>query len=339
MILKLWYLCCLATLTTNVHGAGEFSVLHHPPNLVFKGHDHLRESTLIEAFTAALGFSTEHYSNWQGMYIEAPFELAEAIVTIAVDGVSDIGQQKGHHFPLKTDVGEDKIFQHLERRISSHFPEQGANLVRIDLANGLEDIHKYGIFKEIHGKNSKHIAHKALKIDVDEDRQFLKEITLLHEIAEKVAEGVIRKDNIPDIFWFRFDSLHALSDLHGPNSTEAMEAKQLLNDVIMQLNAAFTKAYGDNALITVITSDSSHTRKARSVLQSTPGKDDKDDKSTYNLASYYNKDYPVIFNIILWFGVMMVFSLLAICIAIGNMDPGRDSIIYRMTSTRMKKDN
>lgn len=35
----------------------------------------------------------------------------------------------------------------------------------------------------------------------------------------------------------------------------------------------------------------------------------------------------------------MVFSLLAISMAIGGMDPGRDSIIYRMTSTRMKKDN
>ena len=58
-----------------------------------------------------------------------------------------------------------------------------------------------------------------------------------------------------------------------------------------------------------------------------------------NLAKQYGEDYPVIFNIILWFGIIMLFSLLAICLAIGNMDPGRDSIIYRMTSTRGKKDN
>lgn len=59
----------------------------------------------------------------------------------------------------------------------------------------------------------------------------------------------------------------------------------------------------------------------------------------WNLAEDYNEDYPVVFNIILWFGVIFVFSLLAISYAIGNMDPGRDSIIYRMTSTRIKKDN
>lgn len=58
-----------------------------------------------------------------------------------------------------------------------------------------------------------------------------------------------------------------------------------------------------------------------------------------NLAKTYGTTYPVIFNIILWFGVVFFFSLLAICLAIAYMDPGRDSIIYRMTSTRMKKEN
>ncbi|KZC09382.1 Renin receptor [Dufourea novaeangliae] len=58
-----------------------------------------------------------------------------------------------------------------------------------------------------------------------------------------------------------------------------------------------------------------------------------------NLAKKYSPNYPIMFNIFLWFGVIFVFSLLAICIAISEMDPGRDSIIYRMTSNRMKKDN
>lgn len=58
-----------------------------------------------------------------------------------------------------------------------------------------------------------------------------------------------------------------------------------------------------------------------------------------NLAPTYSEEYPVIFNIILWFGVLIVFTMLAISYAIAFMDPGRDSIIYRMTSTRIKKDN
>lgn len=65
----------------------------------------------------------------------------------------------------------------------------------------------------------------------------------------------------------------------------------------------------------------------------------QDPNSDLNLAESYSEDYPVIFNIILWFGVLIVFSMLAISYAIAGMDPGRDSIIYRMTSTRIKKDN
>ncbi|XP_076651824.1 ATPase H(+)-transporting accessory protein 2 isoform X1 [Halictus rubicundus] len=58
-----------------------------------------------------------------------------------------------------------------------------------------------------------------------------------------------------------------------------------------------------------------------------------------NISKKYSQNYPIIFNIILWFGIIFIFSLLAICITIGDMDPGRDSIIYRMTANRIKKDN
>jgi len=326
-------------LISSAYGAGEFSVLNRAPSLLFKGHDILKESTLREVYAAALGFSTEHFSNWRGMYLTNPFEVAKAIVTIYVDGVSDIGQQKGHHFPLNTDVGESKVYKSLERRIEEHYPERSTNLVRIHLAKGLEDIRKYPIFHDIITSESKQLNHKALKLNVEEDRQFLKECTILREIAIRVADGSITVDDVPDVFWFEVGSFHPLLDFYGENSSQVLEAKQILNEVILEINTAFNKLYDGFVLVTVVTSDSSHTRRGRSILQAKNERADADDKIKYNLASYYSKDYPVIFNIILWFGVMMLFSVIAICLAIGNMDPGRDSIIYRMTSTRMKKDN
>lgn len=60
--------------------------------------------------------------------------------------------------------------------------------------------------------------------------------------------------------------MHALVDLHGENSTAAKEAKQLLNDVIIRLNNAFVRAYQGKALVSVIVSDASHTRRTRSIL-------------------------------------------------------------------------
>ena len=57
-----------------------------------------------------------------------------------------------------------------------------------------------------------------------------------------------------------------------------------------------------------------------------------------NLAQPVDPNYAVIVNIILWMSLLIGVSVLAISIGIWNMDPGRDSIIYRMTSQRMKKD-
>lgn len=38
----------------------------------------------------------------------------------------------------------------------------------------------------------------------------------------------------------------------------------------------------------------------------------EDQQADINLAPVYSPEYPVIFNIILWFGVVFAFSLLAI---------------------------
>jgi len=323
-------------LIISVYANGEFTILHHPSSLVFKGHDHVKESILKEVFSASLGFSTEQHSNWDGLYIEDPFNLAEGVVVVAVEGVSDIGHAKGHHFPLKTDEDESVIFRALEKRVLGRYPEGNSKLIRVNLGNGLEAVHSYDIFEGIKSDKPKKSIHTHLKNSVDEDREFMKEITLLNAIANKI-EHLAKTDNTPDVFWFKVSSLHPLTDLYGSNSTQVKVAKQILNEAIIQLNNAFNKAYKGRVLVSVIASDAIHTRRTRSILQVKA--DEPADEFDINLAKLYNKDYPVIFNIILWFGVTMVFSLFAICIAIGTMDPGRDSIIYRMTSTRMKKDN
>ncbi|CAH0559313.1 unnamed protein product [Brassicogethes aeneus] len=330
-----------SVLIATVYAKGEFTVLHHPSSVILKGHDHLKETALPEVYSAVLGYSTEHNTNWQGLYIDDPFHLAQAVFTVVVDGVSDIGQQKGHHFPLKTNDDDARVFRVLEKRVLERNPESDTNLVSVDLSNGLEELNKYTIFQDIKSDKPKKTHHNYLKWSVDEDRQFLTELNLLKIIADKIEEGAIEVDSIPDVFWFKFTALNALTSLYGDNSTVVKEAKQLLNEAILHLNAAAHKAYKGAVFVNVITSDAIHTRRARDVLAADAPKtiDPKAPTIDHNLAKNYSEDYPVIFNMMLWFTVVMIFSLLAICLAIANMDPGRDSIIYRMTSTRMKKDN
>lgn len=91
-------------------------------------------------FFATLGFSNSQFSNWKGLYINDPFNLAEGIATVVVEGLPSIDQPKGHHFPLKTDTEDDSIFYTLKDGINLRYPEGVAHIVHVDLANNLEDV-------------------------------------------------------------------------------------------------------------------------------------------------------------------------------------------------------
>ncbi|GJQ82094.1 hypothetical protein Trydic_g6966 [Trypoxylus dichotomus] len=325
---------CASFLIISVHANGELNVLSYPDSIRFKGHDHLRESLLPELYISALGFSTEQDSNWQGMYLVNPFNIAKAVVTVTVDGISTLDISKGYNFPLRTDEDESEVFEGLKRRIEERYPESENTAVRIDLSEGISSLDLYPEFESIKNTKSVKANYNFLKATVEEDKYFIDELAFLDAIVDQIERGVIKVEATPGVFWFKVSALHALSDLHGSNSTATKEAKQLLYETVQRLNEAFQKLYSGRAIVSVVTSDVSHTRRFRrsTVTRETTFND-------INLAEVYSDDYPVIFNIILWFGVAFVFSLLAITIFIASMDPGRDSIIYRMTSTRMKKDN
>lgn len=158
------------------------------------------------------------------------------------------------------------------------------------------------------------------------DKQFLQEIGFINSASENLAE-MLKPSNVLIIRL----SVDGIAKAHGEKSVALDEANKLLSAAIGRLLAAAQKS-SDSVLFVQSTDKDANSRAKREVINPSA-------TNEFNLATYYNEDYPVIFNIILWFMVIFGLSLLAICYAIAAMDPGRDSIIYRMTSTRMKKDN
>lgn len=205
-----------------------------------------------------------------------------------------------------------------------------------------------------------HLKPKSNKADSD----FLRQLAFLNGLSDLLVTST---DRIPTVHIVRV-SFEALLAAHEPNSPALEEAKKLFVNALAGLETASEKAF-DGAVIVGLVTASEGQLVVRSKRQAgAPKQAETDDVSGHiifpdlvrcfinslqlinfinhcfqqnpmNLATKYNSNYPVIFNIILWFSVVLVFSLLAISIVIGTMDPGRDSIIYRMTSTRMKKDN
>ncbi|KAI5646950.1 renin receptor-like protein domain-containing protein [Phthorimaea operculella] len=327
-----WFSVVLSIISVNAEG--EFAVLTKPDSLKFAGHDEIRETALKEVYSAALGLSTEERSDWDGLYITNPFKMPEAAVELYVDGVASLGnfEGKSRNYPLLVDEYEPDTFDFIRERIHSRFAGQNNRLVNLRLADSHELKSYEDVFGSVKVNKPSDSSLSHLKTSVEEDLQFLNELEVLKAVT--VAVKKMKPDFKIDFFYLRFSSLHPLVDYHGPKSAQAAEAKQLLNDAIIELNQAFKYAYDGSVLFSVVCTDVAHTR--RTARAADPAKQEQAQAQSDPID---NADYPAIFNIILWFSVVMIFTLVAITYAVMDMDPGRDSIIYRMTSTRMKKEN
>lgn len=326
------HLLCFATALVAAQATGNIVFLHSPPSVNFNvsSSEKVEQSLLKEVYAASLGYTVKQKGYWSAMTIIDPFELPEAVVAIPIDGIDSLDVPKGQRFPLLVNEAEETTWQALRGRLEERGTEN--ILVRISLGDGLDAL-GHSVIGELKPAPIDETKLKALSLKREEDKKYLEEVQLLYAIAKKIRT-VIKPDTIPDIYWLVLSGLRPIFDLHGRNSTAAREALHLLNNALDAINEAFVEVYDGKAIIATFTNDQSLT------VRRTRAADEKEgEKEPKNLSKDYSENYPVIFNIILWFGVAFFFSLLAICITIAQMDPGRDSIIYRMTSNRMKKDN
>ncbi|XP_012531496.1 ATPase H(+)-transporting accessory protein 2 isoform X3 [Monomorium pharaonis] len=343
-----------------VHASGEFVVLHSPNSVEFTGNGEIEQSSLKEILSAALGYTGKQRDSEYSIAIWDPFSMPKALVAMPIDGVEQLPFLKDKTqvtYPLIVDEAEETTWQAIRSRVEERSNDN--TLVRINLSDGVDALGQSAL-GELKPANMEKL--KFLSPEVEEDCKFVEEMQLLHAIADN-AFSAKKHDSGTDVYWLVISALKPVLDLHGNTSAAAKEAYTLLNDAMKHISKAFVNTYDGKIVIAAFTNDAWKVRNARSVLnrerRDTPAHKTKNVKTTggaterqsninNNLfakpefsgrAKTYSEDYPVIFNIMLWFGVVFVFSLLAICVAIADMDPGRDSIIYRMTSNRMKKDN
>ncbi|CAD5234571.1 unnamed protein product [Bursaphelenchus xylophilus] len=61
-------------------------------------------------------------------------------------------------------------------------------------------------------------------------------------------------------------------------------------------------------------------------------------RNQFGVYSFVTPDYPAAFAIVAGISIILTIGIIFIVVGLLTMDPGRDSIIYRMTTTRMKKE-
>nr|KAF6359500.1 ATPase H+ transporting accessory protein 2 [Myotis myotis] len=171
------------------------------------------------------------------------------------------------------------------------------------------------------------------------DLLFLSELQVLHDISSLLSRHKhLAKDHSPDLYSLELAGLDEIGKHYGEDSEQFRDASKILVDALQKFADDMYGLYGGNAvveLVTVRSFDTSLVRKTRTILQA---KQEKNPSSPYNLAYKYNFEYSVIFNMVLWIMIGLALAVIITSYNIWNMDPGYDSIIYRMTNQKIRMD-
>lgn len=319
MMKKLILVILSVTLAVNCN---ELQILSSPKSVVFKGASSLPSSSLSEVLAATLGYSVNQPAeSWDGLTLNDPFHLAHSVVAVVVEGAETLNFKNSKSFQL---VGEDATFEgELLRKVTLH----GHNAADLDLIGKVNDIDTaIGVLSPAELKaDLSHMKPKNSK----NDAEIVNQISYIDGLIDALEKA----DEKPTALIIRV-SLRMLSS----KSSSYAEASKLLTSTIEKLNVAVQKLYQNNAVVAVVTVDSHH-HHSRSKRQAEEVKPKQADPlNPHNLAELTDKDFPVIFNIVFWFTVILVFTIIAISLALSNVED-KDSIIYRMTGARGKKDN
>ncbi|XP_006263612.3 renin receptor [Alligator mississippiensis] len=345
-------LCALAVLVAGVFG-DEFSVLRSPQSVVFRdGSWPIPGERIPDVAALSMGFSIEEDLSWPGLAVGDLFHRPRATVLVTVKGVDKLMLPKnGISYPIENAVpfSLDSVANAIHTLFSEETP------VVLQLAPSEERVYMVGkansVFEDLSvtlrqlrnrlfQDNSilSSLPLNSLSRNNEVDLLFLSELQVLHDISSLLSRHKhLAKDHSPDLYSLELAGLEEIGKRYGEDSQQFKDASQILVDSLQKFADEMYNLYGGNAVVEVVTVKTFNTpfvRKTRSILQTSPAKTD----NPFNLGYPYNYNYAVIFNIILWIMIGLALAVIVISYNLWNMDPGYDSIIYRMTNQKIRMD-
>ncbi|KAI2599056.1 ATPase H+ transporting accessory protein 2 [Homo sapiens] len=325
----------LLALVAGVLG-NEFSILKSPGSVVFRnGNWPIPGERIPDVAALSMGFSVKEDLSWPGLAVGNLFHRPRATVMVMVKGVNKLALPPGSviSYPLENAVpfSLDSVANSIHSLFSEETPvvlqlapsEERvymvgkANSVFEDLSVTLRQL-RNRLFQENSVLSS--LPLNSLSRNNEVDLLFLSELQVLHDISSLLA------------------GLDEIGKRYGEDSEQFRDASKILVDALQKFADDMYSLYGGNAvveLVTVKSFDTSLIRKTRTILEA---KQAKNPASPYNLAYKYNFEYSVVFNMVLWIMIALALAVIITSYNIWNMDPGYDSIIYRMTNQKIRMD-
>jgi len=297
------------TLFSAVLGNGEFTIHHSPNGINFKGNEPIDSSELPNILTTAMGISSNSDNTWEGLTIQNPFNYPSLAVIVEIEGLPSL-KLGDNAYPFRNTISRQLTKEIFTLNLGGRVINE-KDIALIDDTN----------------------TFKMEKLSMTDEvvAEFIKDVKLLNSLKQKVEKKVDT-----DGIWIQLKGLNNIMKNFGQQSEQTVEAVSILNNALEQLEDSLEKVYGEKFLLTSITEDNHHSRHTRAADK--PGDEPKPPKIK-NLSKRYGEDYSAIFNIILFTSIFLIAALITTSVFICTLDPGRDSIIYRMTTQRIKKEN
>ncbi|KAH3797674.1 renin receptor-like [Dreissena polymorpha] len=344
-----------------VTSAQQLIVTHAPQYVTFQDQSSpLQTSDVSKLISHTLGMPANSEMQWKGMQHGSVFKRPKANVLVTVhtlDGQPAPSVEGKAAFPVELDnAGVD--ISGLMRAVQGHFTGKTPLFVDAAMDNSIFDVQsKFDVFKTIPNTMRRmsdrlldgdsvcqRHAMGTLNTSVPSDLSLLGELQVIQDVFNKVnSDSSFTSSSTPDVFSFTISGLQGVAEKHGQDAAQVADANSLVSDFLNKMTEQFVTLYKGNVVVEIllVSPPTGYVRKVRSLQQAVePGAKAVAgrNETSMKVAPDYDENYPVIFNIVLWLMILMAIAVIAICYGIWNIDPGRDSIIYRMTTTRLKKD-
>uniref|UniRef100_A0A2R5LL46 Putative secreted peptide n=1 Tax=Ornithodoros turicata TaxID=34597 RepID=A0A2R5LL46_9ACAR len=356
----------LACMTTVVKCSDKVFLPLVPEAVKFTSGDAIKSSQLADVLSGIMGYSVRTDDPWNALAPVLPFQSPRTAVILDLDGYDPdtVLDVSGPNFPLENNVDPEDQFQILMERTSKRFSDKGPVVFYMKTGEQLYD-HKraypdllLSVSPEADTRLSestkdsdlgKAVRDGIFNCSLSGDDRFLTELYTAIKVIEEVGKQT-QKGAAPTIVWLKLEGLRGIVDRYLEESYQASHAQRLIRTLIDRAKKILSQSHNQRAVLMVITQNDKNAaliRKGRSLLQEPVQLSEESLRfqeqrlmaaAEWNLAVDTDPDFHVSFALLAFVSISLILMVFGISVGLWFIDPGRDSIIYRLTLQRVKRD-
>ena len=328
-------LLALTAVLTVVQG-GQFSVLYTSPSVRFQAtSDVLPESQVVSVIQSAFSLQTQNEANWRGMLAGNFFDRPQALILLSISGITadQLNVTSAYTYETLEDNPEPLNMQDVVIGLQELSQDQNPILFLNLFVDKRHRVHLET------GDQLPHVTY--LQLPSSNPKIYVELHAIKQTLGTLMTNFKKLQRDTPDLFHFHVSGLEYLVDRYGRQSQQVTQAITSLQSDVEKIIAMFRSLYKDDLAILALTQSTMRmssypsSLKARRLLQQTTPANEL--IADLNLAPEFTWMYPVMFNITLWFMITFFIIMFGVSWCIWFTDPGRDGVIYRMTTHHLKE--